>query len=129
MLALCNCFSFNWSCYALLKQLIPRCAISCKGLLQTEFCLTRFDQTVSEHPLCFFSITDAVGEVFIIILLSSFGMGDRVEDDPLTQSIDSEGAQTQFFRTPSSGVTGPPETASVLELSSRQRVGAEASEH
>jgi hypothetical protein len=47
----------------------------------------------------------------------------------LTQSIDSEGAQTQFSRTPSSGVTGPPGTTSVSELSSRQRVGAGASEH
>jgi hypothetical protein len=46
----------------------------------------------------------------------------------LTQSSDSEGAQTQFSRTPSSGVTGPPGTTSVSELS-RQRVGAGASEH
>jgi hypothetical protein len=46
----------------------------------------------------------------------------------LTQSIDSEGAQTQFSRTPSSGVTGLPGTASISELS-RQRIGARASEH
>jgi hypothetical protein len=54
--------------------------------------------------------------------------GDRVEDDLLTHSSDSEGARTQFSWTPSSGVTGPPKTASVSELS-RQRVGAGASEH
>jgi hypothetical protein len=59
---------------------------------------------------------------------SNVRWGDRVEEDLLTQSIDSEGAQTQFSRTPSSGVTGPPRTTSVLELS-RQRVGAGASEH
>jgi hypothetical protein len=46
----------------------------------------------------------------------------------LTQSSDSEGAQTQFSRTPSSGVTGPPGSTSVSEFP-RQRVGAGASEH
>jgi hypothetical protein len=54
--------------------------------------------------------------------------GETVEEDLLTQSIDSEGAQTQFSRTPSSRVTGPPGIASVSELS-RQRVGAGALEH
>jgi hypothetical protein len=54
---------------------------------------------------------------------------DRVEEVPLTQSIDLDGAQTQLSRTPSSGVTGPPETTSVSELPSRQMVGAEVSEH
>jgi hypothetical protein len=54
--------------------------------------------------------------------------GDGVEEDLLTDSSDLEGAQTQFSWTPSSGVTGPPETTSVLELP-RQRVGAGASEH
>jgi hypothetical protein len=39
----------------------------------------------------------------------------------LTQSIDSEGAQTIFSRTPSSRVTGPPRTTSISELP-RQRV-------
>jgi hypothetical protein len=47
---------------------------------------------------------------------SSGRWGDRVEEDLLTQSVDSEGAQTQFSRTPSSGVTGPPGTTSVSEL-------------
>jgi hypothetical protein len=47
----------------------------------------------------------------------------------LTQSIDSDGAQTQLLRTPSSGVTSPPGTTSVSNLLSRQMVGAEASEH
>jgi hypothetical protein len=59
---------------------------------------------------------------------SSGRWGDRVQEDLLTQSIDSEGAQTQFSRTPSSEVTGPPGTTSVSELL-RQRVGAGASEH
>jgi hypothetical protein len=59
---------------------------------------------------------------------SSVRWRDRVDEDLLTQSIDSEGAQTQFLRTPSSGVTGPPMTVLVSELS-RQRVGARASEH
>jgi hypothetical protein len=54
---------------------------------------------------------------------------DRVEEVPLTQSIDSEGAQTQLSRTPHSRVSLPPETTSVSELLSRQIVGAEASEH
>jgi hypothetical protein len=52
-----------------------------------------------------------------------------VEEVPLNQSIDSEGAQTQFSRTPSSGLTGPPRTALVSNLSRRQMVGAEASEN
>jgi hypothetical protein len=59
---------------------------------------------------------------------SSGRWGDRVEEELLTHSIDSMAAQTQFSRTPSSGVTGPPETASVSELL-RQRVGVGASEH
>ena len=59
---------------------------------------------------------------------SSFRWGDRVEEDLLTQSSDSEGAQTQFSRTPSSGVTGPPGSTSVSEFP-RQRVGAGDSEH
>jgi hypothetical protein len=44
---------------------------------------------------------------------SSGRWGDRVEEDLLTQSVVSEGARTQFSRTPSSGVTGLPGTASV----------------
>jgi hypothetical protein len=59
---------------------------------------------------------------------SSVRWGDRVEEDLLTQNVDSKGAQTQFSRTPSSGVTGPPEIASISDLP-RQRVGAGASEH
>jgi hypothetical protein len=46
----------------------------------------------------------------------------------LTQSIDSEGDQTQFSRKRSLGVTGPPGIASFSKLS-RQRVGVGASEH
>jgi hypothetical protein len=46
----------------------------------------------------------------------------------LTQSIDSEGTQTQVSRTPSSGVTSPPRTSSVSKLL-RQRFGAGDSEH
>jgi hypothetical protein len=59
---------------------------------------------------------------------SSGRWGHRVEKDLLTQSVDSEGAQTQLSRTPSSGVTGPPGAASVSELS-RQRFGEGALEH
>ena len=54
---------------------------------------------------------------------SNVRWGDRVEEDLLTQSIDSEGAQTQFLRTPSSGVIGPPGTTSVSYFP-RQSVGA-----
>jgi hypothetical protein len=59
---------------------------------------------------------------------SNIRWGDRVEEDLLTHSSDSEGAQTQFSWTPSSRVTGPPGTTSVSELP-RQRVGAGDSEH
>jgi hypothetical protein len=59
---------------------------------------------------------------------SSVRWGDRVEEDLLTQSSDSEGAQAQFSRTPSSGVIGPSGTTLVSELP-RQRVGAGASEN
>jgi hypothetical protein len=48
---------------------------------------------------------------------SNVSWGDKVEEDLLTQSIDSEGDQTQFLRTPSSGVTGPPGTTSASKLS------------
>jgi hypothetical protein len=63
-----------------------------------------------------------------VITPSSIIWGDRVEEDRLTHSSDSEGAQTRVSSTPSSeGVTGPPMTASVSELL-RQRAGAGASE-
>jgi hypothetical protein len=54
---------------------------------------------------------------------------DKVEEVPQIESVVSHGTQTQFSRTPYSGVTGPPRTTSVSELPSRQIVGAEASEH
>jgi hypothetical protein len=60
---------------------------------------------------------------------SNIRWGDRVEEDRLTHSNDSEGDQIQFPWTPSEGVTGPPRIASVSELPSKQRVGATASEH
>jgi hypothetical protein len=60
---------------------------------------------------------------------SNIRWGDKVEEDRLTHSSDSEGDQTQFPWTPSEWVTGPPRIASVSELPSRQRVGATASEH
>jgi hypothetical protein len=63
-----------------------------------------------------------------VVTPSHIKWGDRVEDDLLTHISDSEGAQTQFSSTQSSGVNGPPGTTSVSELS-RQRVGAGASEH
>ena len=63
-----------------------------------------------------------------VVTPSSVRWIDRVEEDLLTHSSDSEGAQTHFSWTPSSGVISPPRTALVSELS-RQRVGAGASEH
>jgi hypothetical protein len=48
---------------------------------------------------------------------SNVRWGDRVEEDLLTHSSDSEGAQTQVLWTPFSGVTGPTMTTSVSELS------------
>jgi hypothetical protein len=54
---------------------------------------------------------------------------DRVEEVPQIESVVSHGTQTQLWSTPFSGVTGPPGTTSVSELSSRQTVGAGASEH
>jgi hypothetical protein len=57
---------------------------------------------------------------------SNVKWGDRVEEDLLTHNSDSEGAHTQFSWKPSLGVTGPPGTTLVSELS-RQRVGAGAS--
>jgi hypothetical protein len=70
----------------------------------------------------------AFATAFSVVTPSSIRWGDRVEEDLLTHSSDSEGAQTQCSWTLSSGVTGPPGTASVLEMS-RQRVGAGALEH
>jgi hypothetical protein len=64
----------------------------------------------------------------LVVTPSSIIWGDIFEDDLLTHSSDSEGAQTEFPWTPSAGVTGPPRTSSVSELS-KQRVGAGASEH
>ena len=61
---------------------------------------------------------------------SNIRWGDKVEEDRLTHISDLEEDHTQFPWTPSSeGVTGPPIIALVSELSSRQRVGATASEH
>jgi hypothetical protein len=66
---------------------------------------------------------------FSVVTPSTIRWGDRVEDDLLTHSSNSEGAQTQVSWTPySEGVTGPPRTTSISNLS-RQRVGARASEH
>jgi hypothetical protein len=63
-----------------------------------------------------------------VVTPSNIRWRDRVEDDLLTHSSDSEGAQTQFSWTPSSGIIVPPGTASVSDLL-RQSVGAGASEH
>jgi hypothetical protein len=52
-----------------------------------------------------------------VVTPSNIKWGDRVEEDLLTHSSDSEGAQTEVSSTPSSeGVTGPPRTTSVSEL-------------
>jgi hypothetical protein len=65
-----------------------------------------------------------------VVTPSNIRWGDRVEEDRLTHSSDSEGDQTQFPWTPSSeGVISPPRIASVSELPSRQRLGATALEH
>jgi hypothetical protein len=60
---------------------------------------------------------------------SSISWGDRVYEDHLTHSSDSEGDQTQCPWTDSEWVTGPPSIATVSEQPSRQRVGATASVH
>jgi hypothetical protein len=60
---------------------------------------------------------------------SNISWGDRVEEDLLTHSSDSEGDQTQCPWIASEWVTGPPSIATVSEQSSRQRVGATTSEH
>jgi hypothetical protein len=65
-----------------------------------------------------------------VVTPSSIRWGDKVEEDRLPHSSDSEGDHIQFPWTPSSeGVTGPPRIASVSELPSKQRVGATTSEH
>jgi hypothetical protein len=48
---------------------------------------------------------------------SSVRSGNRVEEDLLSHSSDSERAQTRVSWTPTLGVTGPPGIASVSELS------------
>jgi hypothetical protein len=60
---------------------------------------------------------------------SSISWGDRVDEDRLTHSSDSEGDQTQCPWTDSEWVTGPPSIATVSEQPSRQRVGATTSVH
>jgi hypothetical protein len=60
---------------------------------------------------------------------SSISWGDRVDEDQLTHSSDSEGDQTQCPWTDSEWVTGPPSIATVSEQPSRQRDGATASVH
>ena len=55
---------------------------------------------------------------------SSTSWGDRVDEDRLTHNSDSEGDQSQCPGTASEWVTGPPSIATVLEQSSRHRVGA-----
>jgi hypothetical protein len=60
---------------------------------------------------------------------SSTSWGDRVDEDRLTHSSDSEGDQSQCPGTASEWVTGPPSIATVSEQSSRHRDGATASVH
>jgi hypothetical protein len=48
-----------------------------------------------------------------VVTPSNVRWRDRVEEDLLTHSSDSEGAQTQFSWTPSLGVTSPPKTTLV----------------
>jgi hypothetical protein len=70
----------------------------------------------------------AFATTLYVVTPSNIIWGDIFEDDLLNHSSELEGAQTQVSWTPSLGVTGPPRTASVSELS-RQRVGAGDSEH
>jgi hypothetical protein len=51
-----------------------------------------------------------------VVTPSNIRWGDRFEEDLLTHSSELEGALTQVSWTPSLGVTGPPGTASVLDL-------------
>jgi hypothetical protein len=60
---------------------------------------------------------------------SSIRWGDRVEEDRLTHSSDSEGEQIQCSWTSSVWVTSPPSIATISEQPSKQRVGATASVH
>jgi hypothetical protein len=60
---------------------------------------------------------------------SSISWGDKVDEDRVTHSSDSEGDQTQCPWTDSEWVTGPPSIATVSEQYSRQRDGAIASVH
>jgi hypothetical protein len=60
---------------------------------------------------------------------SNISWGDRVDEDHLMHSSDSEGDQTQCPWTYLEWVTGPPSIATVSEQSSRQRVGATTSLH
>jgi hypothetical protein len=57
-----------------------------------------------------------------VVTPSSIRWGDIFEENLLTHSSDSEGAQTYFSWIPSLGVTGPPRKNSVSYLL-RQRVG------
>jgi hypothetical protein len=52
-----------------------------------------------------------------VVKPSNVRWGDIFEEDLLTHSSDSEGAKTHASWTPSSGVTGPHGTTSILELS------------
>jgi hypothetical protein len=63
------------------------------------------------------------------ITQSNIRWGDRVEEDSLTHSSDSEGEQTQCPWTSSKWMIGPPSIASVSESLRRQRVGSTALEH
>jgi hypothetical protein len=60
---------------------------------------------------------------------SSTRWGDKVDEDRLTHSSDSEGDETQCPWTSSEWVTDPPSIATISEQSSKQRVGATASVH
>jgi len=60
---------------------------------------------------------------------SNISWGDRVDEDSLTHSSDSEGDHTQCPWTDSEWVIGPPSIAIVSEQPSRQRDGAIASVH
>jgi hypothetical protein len=58
-----------------------------------------------------FARESAFASSLSVVTPSNVRWGDRVEEDLLTRNSDSEGAQTQFSWTPSSGVTSPPGTS------------------
>jgi hypothetical protein len=71
--------------------------------------------------------TQLRGSCLSVDIPSNGWCADKVKENPQIESVVSRGMKNQFSRTPSSGVTSPPETTLVSELPNRQLVGVEAS--